>query len=48
MKSFAVLSLRLVFWVHSTASALNFSLVSDGNEYNKYYIRSVTVKKLEK
>ena len=25
----------------------NFSLVSDGNEYNKYYIQSVTVRKLE-
>jgi polysaccharide biosynthesis protein PslG len=26
----------------------NFSLVSDGDEYNKYYIQSVTVKKLAK
>ena len=24
----------------------DFSLVSDGNQYNKYYIQSVTVKKL--
>jgi len=26
----------------------NFSLVSDGNVYNKYYLQSVTVRKLEK
>jgi hypothetical protein len=27
--------------------AYNFTLESDGNVYNKYYVQSVTVRKLE-